>query len=81
MFFFQIVPRTRRYGLLSIPKTKQRINNLSCAVAHSFLGHPPDKVRQENSFLFEIKNQKIKTPKRKLFSHPNPVKDYVRVFT
>lgn len=61
----------RSSGTISIPKTKQGIKNLSCVV-QPFLGYPPDKVRQENSFLLDMKNQKIKTPNRKLFSTQTP---------
>lgn len=78
-----MVPRTRRYGLLEQYLSLKRNNvlkNLSC-VAQPFLGYPPDKVRQENLFLFDIKNKKFKTSKRKLFSQANSVKDYVGVFT
>lgn len=83
MFFFSNGPSNASLWssrTISISKTKLRIKNLSC-VAQPFLGYPPDKVRQENSFLFDIKKKKFKTPKRKLFSHANSVKDYVGVLS
>lgn len=69
-----MVPRTRRYGLLEQYLSLKRNNvlkNLSC-VAQPFLGYPPDKVRQENSFLFNIKNQNSKLQSENSFHMQTP---------